>query len=240
MSDDKPDRVVSGEIVSEEEQLGTRGALDLHLRQPPDAETVPLSTALLQQYRYWGVRRTLDTYRKAIESGVGALRVTEEFYKAARDVDVEKARWGNRAQYRDAARLEADALIVRAQAEIEDAKVRKARSELELRGLQRQLAAATIMEEIEENNRAADLARAKRLRREEERRLEGGHGGHGGKKPNDFSAKRAAIQQARADYEELMAEKAKDVDKYGGEDNLPDWVVSMYETLEDDLGFRFE
>lgn len=238
MSNDEPDRVLTGEIVSDDDD--TSRALDLKLQRPPGAETVPFATALLQQYRYWGLRRTLDTYRKAVESGVAAVNVQADFYKAARNVEVEKARWENREEYREAARREAAALIAHTDADIQDAKTRKARSELELRGLQGQLAAAAIIEEIAENNRAAELARAKRLRREEERRLEGGSGDNGGGKANDFKTKRAAIQQARADYEELMAEKEKDIKKYGGEENLPDWVMNMYETLEDDLGFRFD
>ena len=34
-------------------------------------------------------------------------------------------------------------------------------------------------------------------------------------------------KQARADYEELMAEKAADMKKYGGEENLPEWMQTM-------------
>ena len=240
MGSDDPKQVLSGEIISDDDARGSSGPLDLQLRQPPGAEIVPFGTALLQQYRYWGLRRTLDTYRKAVESGVAAVNIQADFYRAARNVEAEKARWENREQYREAARKEAEALIAHVEADIEDAKARKTRSALELRGLQGQLAAAAILEEIAENNRAAELARSKRLRREEERRLEGGNGGNGGGAADNFKAKRAAIQQARADYEELMAEKAKDIKKYGGEENLPDWLVNMYEMLEDDLGFRFE
>lgn len=237
MSDGKkPDEVITGEIVDRDMSGEARNALDLKLQLPPGPEAVSLGAALLHQYRYWGLTRTMNAYRRAVESGVAAVNVQAEFYQAARRVETEKARWENREQYREAARMEAEALIAHVEADIEDARVRKAQSALELRGLNEQLSAAGMLEEIAENNRAAELARAKRLRREEEQRLEELEGG--ASKTSDFKERRARMEQARQDYEELMAEKEADIEKYGGEDNLPDWLVTMYEQLEDELAFR--
>ncbi|WP_372923084.1 hypothetical protein [Roseovarius sp.] len=225
----KPDEVISGEIIDGDTSGEARSALDLKLELPPAPEGVSLGAALLHQYRYWGLARTLNAYRRAVESGVAAVNIQTEFYQASRLVAMEKGRWENREQYREAARMEADVLL-------ENVKARKAESELELRRLQEQLAAVGMLEEIAKNNRAAELARAKRLRREEEQRLEELESGT--PKKSNFKEHLAQLEQSRQDYEELMDVKKADIERYGGEENLPDWLATTYETFEEHLGFR--
>lgn len=233
MGRDEDEKIVRGEIFPDDD--GTASRRGMHVQMPPDVSDISLGAALLQQYRYWGIRRTIDAYRSAIESGVSALNLQTEFYSAMRTLDAEKARWEERDQYRAAARMEAQALIASVEADIVEAKVRKQRSEQELRNLEQQEAARAMLKEIEENNRAAELARAKRARQEEVKRLENAQNGN---IDSGFAERRARLEQARKDYEELMAAKAEDIEHYGGETNLPDYLQTMYEKLEDELGFR--
>ena len=97
---------LTGEILGKDEQWKGRPAMDLPLQMPPGVSGMSLGQALLGQIPYWGVKRSLDAYRKAVESGVQALEVVARYHEAKRHVEMEKARWENRETYRGAAALQ--------------------------------------------------------------------------------------------------------------------------------------
>ena len=45
------------------------------------------------------------------------------------------------------------------------------------------------------------------------------------------------MEQKQEMYDKLMAKKAADIAKYGGEDKLPNFLRAEYDRIEDSLGF---
>ena len=225
------------EILPPERQQSSSGAPDVQdsLALPPTVPEMPVGAALRRRIQYWGLTRTLKTYRRAIEEAEKARRAMVRAYEADRELEQERERWRHREKYRKGAAVEADIYLqeqwnrlARAQQE-----GRAATFEAELG--QARLKAVGDEVEIEAEQRRARRKRAQREAMEEEQKLEE----LSQRSPkSSFKEKLRALEQARRDHEELMALKQQDIERYGGEENLPEHLRQLYHNFEDELGFE--
>ena len=197
------------------------------------APDMTLGVALTERLRYWGVRRTLDTYRAVVESGLDLTQSLRSLYQAKRELEQEKERLANIDTYREGAAMEAEIFLREVQARYRAAEQSEIEAQINLQKSKDRLAALEMLRQIDENDRAAEEARAAVRRLEAERQLEEMRGGGGG---SGYRDRRRQLEQRRQDYEALMADKQADIEKYGGEDKLPHWLQTFYENLEDELG----
>lgn len=197
------------------------------------APDMTLGVALGERLRYWGVRRTLDTYRAVVESGLDLTQSLGSLYQAKRELEQEKERLANIGTYREGAAMEADIFLREIQARYWAAEQSDIEAQINLQKSKDRLSALETLRKIEENDRAAEEYRSEARRLEAEQQLEERRGGGGG---SSYRERRRQLEQRRRDYEEMMAEKQADIEKYGGEDKLPHWLQTFYENAEEDLG----
>ena len=136
---------------------GEQGELEplaLLLPPSPDFANTSLHLAILQQFRYWGIRRTLDTYRRAVESNIEVLGAISEFYKAHEGLLREKTRWENRHILRE---IEEDRLYT----ELLEGKKQRISALTELNKLQVKLALSE-----DKLSQIDEIAERKRIERE--------------------------------------------------------------------------
>ena len=215
---------------SEEKRTGAP-ALDFSELTPD----MSVGAALRTRLRYWGYRRTLDTYRTIVTSGLDLTNSLSALYRAKRELEQEKERWSKIEKYREGAAKEADAFLRDAQARYLAAEENEIEAKITLQAAKDRLAALKVLRTIDENDRAAKAARAERQRLEAERELKEMRDGGGG---SGYRARRRQLEERRKDYEALMADKQADIKKYGGEENLPQWLQTFYQNVEDDLGME--
>ena len=220
------------EILPPEKQDKRAGASALEFPAlKPDME---LGMALRERLRYWGYRRTLDTYRTVIASGLDVTQSLSALYRAKRELEEEKVRWEHVDTYRKGVAKEADAFLRDARARYVAAEENEIEAKISLQAAKDRLAALKVLRTIEEADRAAEAARAETRRLDAERQLEEARNGGRG---SSYRERRRQLEQQRKDYEALMADKQADIEKYGGEDKLPQQLKTLYENAEDDLGF---
>ena len=227
------DRSTSGdkyEILPPEAQ--SKGAGSRPLQFPELGPDMAIGLALRERLRYWGYRRTMDTYRAAVASGIDLTQSLGTLYRTRRELEQEKERFARIDTYREGAAMEADIFLREMKTRYLAAEQKEIEAQISLQKTKDRLAALEVLRKIEENDRAAESVRAELRRLEEEQRLEELQGGGGG---SGYRSKRRQLEQRRKDYEALMADKQADIEKYGGEDKLPPWLQTFYENLEDDL-----
>lgn len=227
MADDEDRKpILSGEVLGPDGREGHQHGLELPLHFPPGVRGMGLGQALLGQVPYWGLKRSIDAYRRAVESGVAAVRVVRDYHVAMRELEDEKERWGNRQTYRDAAKLEAQILYEKVTTAKNLSIAARMDSELTVQAAKDRLEAAEVIRIIQKNNLEADRIRSERAVQEEREGLSG---------QGDFKKKLRNLEQSKKDYADLMAAKAADIDEHDGEENLPEFLITMYERLEDQL-----
>ena len=102
MTDEK--RVLTGEIVSDD--MGGAGPdMQVPLQMPPGVQGMTLGQALLGQTRYWGYRRAINAYRRAVEDKVDMVRAVTNLYGAIEDLEAQKISFGLRDERHEIARL---------------------------------------------------------------------------------------------------------------------------------------
>lgn len=225
----------STEVLSPNDYRGSESVVLHRLHLPPGVKDMGLREALLGQWQYWGLRRTMNAYRHAVESGVAAVGSVNRFYEGLRELEGEKERWRSVETYREAARLEAEAVLERARAARNQARSERIESELRVFDLEQRAASVELLKMIQQNNLQAEAGRAQRQREAEEQLLAEQQRGAGG---TSFQKKLRQLEQMKQDYEDLRAAKAADVEKYGSEEAMPDPLRTMYEKLEDQLADR--
>ena len=183
-----PTRPVSQQVtVYLPDEQGASEPLALLLPPTPDFSNTSLHQAILQQFRYWGIRRTLDTYRRAVESNVDVLGAISKFYEAQEAVERGRIRWENRYILRDieikrmqTELLEEEKKRITALTDINDLQVNLALSEdrlsqvdeiAEERRLRRE--SEKLDAAAERERKQAEVTEAKRLRELAEERLKG-------------------------------------------------------------------
>jgi hypothetical protein len=210
---------------------GTSEAVHLVLPPAPNMYDMSLQQAFFGQLPYWGMRRTLDAYHRALESGVNVQKSIAAFYDAQVEVAAAKMRWENIDAIR--ARVALDV-----QGELLQAEARRAQAEIDRNDAQRNLLVsrnrleavdeyiatdqaerAVRKSEAEKRRVAADteLAEAKRELARAEARL---------KNSADYKAiDKAEIMRARAEAErqkEIVERKLADLQAGAGGTNFRD------------------
>lgn len=218
--------VLSGQVLGPETGPDRQAGLQMPLHFPPGVKGMGLGHALLGQVPYWGLKRSIDAYRLAVESGVAAVRVVREYHVEMRELEAEKERWANRQTYRDAAKLEAQILFENVKAAKNLAIAARMDSEMTVQAANDRLEAAEVIRVIQKNNLEADRIRSERMVQEEREGLSG---------QGDFKKKLRNLEQSKKDYVDLMAAKAADIEEHGGEEKLPEFLATMYERLEEQL-----
>ena len=232
MTDEK--RVLTGEIVSDD--IGGAGPdMQVPLQMPPGVQGMTLGQALLGQTRYWGYRRAINAYRRAVEDKVDMVRAVTNLYGAIEDLEAQKISFGLRDERHEIARLNVLTKLDGHRAARKMAEAQVFESELVLAAAKKRKAAQETLELFEQYNREAEVARAERLKLEEEQRLKDVKDGTEG---GTFRKKLKEMERAKRDYDEMMQTKAEHITEFGGEDKLPGYLKTLYDNLEEDLGFR--
>jgi hypothetical protein len=236
MSEEDDKKLRYGEVFEPHQNDAAPGGPDLSLQMPPSVKGMTLGKALLGQLPYWGAKRTMDAYRRYIESGVEMVEAQKAFYSSSRQLAMEKERWKNRDTYREGIRQEAAAFLDGMLEQRNVAEASRIQSEMFLKAAKNEQAAEEVLEMIAENNRQTQLLESERKREEAERAAEDARGGQSA----SFRQKMRAMKSAEQNYAELMESKTEDIEKYGGEEKFPAYLVAMYSQLEADLGFGLE
>jgi len=212
-------------------------ALDL----PMSAPDMSIRRVLANRLKFWGYRRTLEAYRAAVASGVDLTKSLSSLYEAKRELEMERQRWADVDTYREAASSEADTFLrevrtryLAAEAEEEEARKRLSEAKVERERSEQRAAGLRVLKIIEENEWASELAASEKKRLDAERTLEDARYGDG---KSSYRERRRELEQRRKDYEDLLAEKQSDIERFGGEDKLPHWLQTFYDQVEDDFGF---
>jgi len=235
MTDDQK-RIHYGEMLSGSSGSDGGGDGDLSLRLPPSIKGMTMGQAILGQLPYWGAKRTIDAYRRVLQSGVETLGVQRDFYKAVRVTDSEKERWKNQDVYREGVKEEATTYLETMVEQRNMATASRIKSEIFLQGAKDEQAAAETLRMIADNNRQAELFESQRKKEEAEQAAEDARSGTSA----SFRQKMQAIKVAEQNYAELMADKQSAIEKYGSEDKIPPPLMAMYQQLEADLGFSLD
>ena len=228
---------VEGKVEIMPPDSGRPGEDGRALQFPELAPNMALGLAFTERLRYWGYRRTMDTYRAAVASGIDLTQSLSTLYRARRELEQEKERLANIDTYRAGAAMEAEIFLRDIKARYLAAEENEIEGKIKLQAAKDRLAALEVLRKIEENDRAADEARAELRRLDAEQKLEEARGGGGA---SGYRSRRRQFEQQRKDYEALMADKQADIEKYGGEDKLPQWLRTFYRKAEDDMGFDEE
>jgi hypothetical protein len=226
--------VLNGEVLgpARREDLDNFLAKQLDL---PAGMQVGLPLAVMGRLRAWGVKRTIDAYRQVMESQLATMQVRRAQYEAGIEVIKAQERWKHADSYREAARNEAEAHLERAREARLLAEAARLESEERVQAARDRRDASEIVRLIERNNLEAEKAEAERRRLEAEMQLADAKDGSGN---SAFRKKLRALETAKRDYDELMASKAAHEAEYGGAENMPAYLRTLYENLEDDLAFR--
>lgn len=222
---------------------GTPEPLHLELPQMPDVHNMTLQQALFGQLKPWGLARTLDAYRRAIESGVNVLASISAFYEAQVAVDIAKERWRNIGTIRQAEKLKIDADLANWQSVYTTAIIGRNEAQIKRAIAEDRLANIDlIIEEERKNrefekeigalNRATALNEARLKKEETERKLAGRQAGEGGNSFEDMMKQR---EEAVKNFALLEKRKAEDIKKYGSKESMPEFIQAWYDQLEDCL-----
>lgn len=235
--DDKPPKIA----VLPPGTAGQDG--DMRLTLPPDVEGMTLGKALLGQWQYWGLARSIKACRRAVDERVNLSRSVTEFYQQEVSRGEAQARWLNIDMFREAAVNDVERHLKQSQADLTEAERNVVRAQRELEEEQRRLDEATRMREADKTAFAADPELRKRIRqaqldREEadaliekekaEGRLAEVENSTGG----SHRQRMRSMERAKKYYAELMAEKEKDIERYGGWEKMPEFLQHMYEQYE--------
>lgn len=230
---------VSGVVVDDDEEprSGNGFAMKVPLQMPPGIQGMNLGTALLNQTRYWGYRRAINAYRKAVEDKTAMVQAVSSFYRGIADMDESKVRWEHRTEARETTRQKILAELDDSHTDRNHAKARRIESELVVEAAEQKRKSNEILLLINQYNLEAEQMTAERNKLDAARELAAARNGRG---ESIFQKKLRAVEDAKRDYDEMMAAKAEHVKEYGGEDKMPAYLRTLYQNLEEDLAFRGE
>lgn len=210
---------------------GTPEAVHLVLPPAPDMYDKSLQQAFFGQLPYWGMRRTLDAYHRAVESGVNVLNSIAAFYDAQVAVKKATTRWENIEAIRTGVEFEIQAEVFQADEKRTQAEIALNKAQIDLLVSRKRLEEIDVYiaidqaeramkkSEVEKQRVAADteLAEAKRELARAEDRL---------KNSADYKAiDKAERMRARAEAErkkELEERKLADLQAGAGGTNIRD------------------
>ena len=212
-------------------------AIPLDTEMPTGSLTLPPGAGLIQslvgQLPYWGMARTIRACRKMMEEKGALVTATTQLGQALLEHEKQKALWENRTAIVEAVKVEVGAKLDRAYQSQAEATLAREDAEAKLAAARRSRA------QNEETNAAhgkADFYEAKRRADEAQRRYEDRLDGS----DSSFRREMQQMNENKRNYEVLMKEKAADIERYGGEDKIPDFLRAFYDNLEDKLSFLKE
>lgn len=239
----KPETGSNSVTIYVPDRNGTPEPLHLDLPAVPDVRNLSLQQALFGQLPHWGLRRTLDAYRRAVESGVNVLGAISAFYEAKVEAEVATEHWHNIDTIRQAEKLKIHGELAYRQVEhnkaliaLNKAQIDRAISEDTLKDIdsitEEERKKREADRQIQELNRATALAEARWKKEEADRRLAGQQAGEGGSSFKDMLKQQ---EEAGKNFELLEKRKAEDIKKYGSKEAMPEFMQAWYEQLEDAL-----
>lgn len=225
---------LNGEVLGPERAEGLEKFLAQQLELPAGIQ-MGLPLAVVSRLRAWGVKRTIDAYRQVMESQLATMQVRRAQYDAGIEVVKAQERWKHADKYREAARHEAEAYLERAREAKLLAEAARMEGEERVQAARDRRDASEIVRLIERNNLEAEKAQAERRKIEAEAQLAAAKDGSGN---STFRRTLRDLEDAKRDYDELMASKQAHEAEYGGAEKMPAYLRTLYENLENDLAFR--
>ena len=220
----------------------TSEAVHLVLPPAPNMYDMSLQQAFFGQLPYWGMRRTLDAYNRALESGVNVLNSIAAFYDAQVAVKKATTRWENIEAIRAGVKFGIQAEVFQADEKRAQAEIARNEAQRNLLVSRKRLEEIDVYiaidqaerdfrkSEVEKRRVVADteLAEAKRELARAEARL---------KNSADYKAiDKAEIIRARAEAErkkELEERKLADLQAGAGGTNFRDKRKQLEQNKKD-------
>lgn len=193
---------------------------------PPHAPNITVREAIMNVIPYWGVRRTIVAYSKAVEAGKSATDAVRELYAAMSDLEVEKVRWENIDLLRDTARNEVLAEARDSEARLTEADIRLLQAQIALEDLKTREAMSSTRTAIIESGLNAELAEAQRHEAKAKNELDDVDSSEA-----RMSAKLREAMKARDDLSDLDAMFEEIRKNNGGE--LSEEDQNFYEILKE-------
>ena len=143
---------------------GTDEAVHLVLPPAPDMYDKSLQQAFFGQLPYWGMRRTLDAYHRAVESGVNVLNSISAFYDAQVAVKKAKTRWENIEAIRTGVEFEIQSELLETEEKRDGAEIKRNEARINLLVSRKRLEAADDFVAIDQAERAMRKSEAEKRR----------------------------------------------------------------------------
>ena len=191
------------------------------LALPPNAPQMSLGEALFGVIPYWGVKRTIDAYRRAVNAGASATQAVTALYAAMSDLEVEKERWENVDLLRERARLDIEADLMRA-------KSAHTRALMEHEAVETEAALADLRQELVRVGLEAKLAQAQREKLKAEEMLD-----ELDAPSSRMERKLREATRLREQFKEFVAYRDNAIQEAGGLDKLSDNERLILDELEE-------
>ena len=180
----------------------------------------------------FGVARAIRSVRKTVEEKTALVSAERQLGQELIELQKQKEKWANLSTIIAGVRTDIEGALLGSQANKNRAQVELVQSKIELKLVEKRLADLELLEETEAAIREAERYEMKARAAEAKAQFE--RGGKTSLNPNGAEA----IAQLKKDYEEVMAMKLADLQKYGSEEQMPEFLRAIYERAEDKIGFR--
>jgi len=199
---------------------------------PALASSPQVSIGLGALIKNFGAVRAIRSVRKTVEEKTALVSAERQLGHELIELEKQKEKWNSLDSIREGVRTDIQAALSASKANKNRAEVELVQSEIELNLVKKRQADLGLLNETEAAIRQAERDEMKARAADAKRRLEQGDA----TPPKPHSPE--AMAQLKKDYEEVAAMKRADIEKYGSEEKLPEFLRAAYEQAEDRLGFR--
>ena len=177
----------------------------------------------------FGLVRAIRSVRKTAEEKSALVAAERQLGEELIALEKQREKWANIDTIIEGVRTDVEASLLDSQANKNRALVQ---SKIELKLAEKRLADLEPLEETEAAMRAQERYEMKARAVEAKARFEQAE------TPQTRADSAENIEKLKKQYEEIMALKRADIEKYGSLDNMPEFLRAAYENAEDRLGFR--
>ena len=180
----------------------------------------------------FGLSTAIRSVRKTVEEKTALVSAERLLGQELVELEKQKEKWANISTIVEGVKTDTQAALVSSQAHMNKAKVELVQSKIELKLVEKRLADLELLEETEAAAREAQRYEMKARAAEAKARFE----------KSETPPKKADgsenIAELKKEYDDVMAMKKADVEKYGSDEKMPEFLRAAYERAEDKLGFR--
>lgn len=180
----------------------------------------------------FGLVRAIRSVRKTVEEKSALVSAERQLGEELIALEKQREKWANIDIIIEGVRTDTEAGLLSSHANKNRAQVSLVQSKIELKLAEKRLADLELLEETEAAMRAQDRYEMKARAAEAKARFEAAESSPKGADSPEH------IEKLKKEFEEIMALKRADIEKYGSEENMPEFLRAAYDRAEDRLGFR--